>query len=240
MIGEPLRRYVAKNLPASRRAADKLIVDGCVSIDKEIITAPAALVQQGQKVFVNGKKLDVNNSVFQVWLYNKPRGLITTHKDPEGRQTVFSKIPQSLGRVISVGRLDINTEGLLLLTNSTKFSHYMEMPKNSFKRVYRVRVYGKVDDKMCKSMEHGVQIDGIKYGKILITKEKSQSANTWLNITISEGKNREIRKIVAHLGLKISRIIRVSYAGFKLGDIKSGELVPAPQKTLKEFVTCLE
>ena len=160
--------------------------------------------------------------------------MLTTHKDTENRATVFDNLPLDMPRVISVGRLDLNSEGLLLLTNSGALSRQLELPENGWKRRYKVRVHGFVDKKKLAELEKGVMIDGVEYGKVKIEFEGQNSANAWLTITLSEGKNREVRKLMKYIGLEVSRLIRLSYGPFQLGSLKRGEVKEVPQKVLKE------
>lgn len=161
----------------------------------------------------------------RLFIYHKPVGLVTTHKDEKGRLTVFDKLPEGLPRLVSVGRLDLNSEGLLLLTNDGEISRKLELPINQYKRVYKVRVFGKLPDfsKLPKQLD----VDGVIYKNVQVQVEK-QGNNSWLLVTLHEGKNREIRKIMAHYGLEVSRLIRVSYAGYELGDLPPGELKEVP------------
>ncbi|MDR1032091.1 MAG: rRNA pseudouridine synthase [Holosporales bacterium] len=235
-----LRKYVAMHLPASRRQADCLITDGLVSINGQIARVPSLIVDHQQTVCVDGVKLLPKEIKYAVWCYHKPKGLVTTHKDPQGRPTVFADLPKEIGRVISVGRLDINTEGLLLITNCHAFARYMELPSNGFIRTYRVKVFGHIDLKRLQQLKFGVTIEQVQYGGVIVKVEKSLGLNSWLQISICEGKNREVRKIMAYLGVKVARIIRVSYGPFKLGDLAPHQLRKAPRHLLKRFAKCFE
>ncbi|MDR1365805.1 MAG: pseudouridine synthase [Holosporales bacterium] len=235
-----LRKYIAMYLPSSRRKADYLITDGRVSIDGQVMRVPSLTVDCQQTVCVDGVELTPKRIEYTVWCYYKPRGLVTTHKDPQGRPTVFDDLPKDIGRVISVGRLDINTEGLLLITNCHVFARYMELPSNGFIRTYRVKIFGRIDLDRLEQLKFGVTIEQIQYGSVIVKVEKSLRLNSWLQISIYEGKNREVRKIMAYLGLKIARIIRISYGPFKLGDLAPHQLRKAPEHLLKRFAKCFE
>ena len=170
----------------------------------------------------------------RLWLYHKPTGLVTTHKDEKGRATVFDNLPVGLPRVISVGRLDLNSEGLLLLTNNGELSRRLELPSNGWVRRYRVRVHGFVDESKLQNLQNGIEIEGVQYGAVKAVVDSRQGTNTWLSVTLSEGKNREIREVMKAIGLEVSRLIRVSYGPFQLGNLKAGEVREVPQKVLRE------
>ena len=167
-------------------------------------------------------------------MYYKPVGLITSHKDEKARATVFENLPEGMPRVISVGRLDLNSEGLLLLTNSGELSRKLELPSNGWSRRYRVKVHGRISQEKFKELEKGITIDGITYGSIKVEIDSEQGTNAWLTVTLQEGKNREIRKVMKFLGLDVARLIRVSYGPFQLGSLKKGEVREVSQKVLKE------
>lgn len=226
--GERIAKRMARVGLCSRREAEQWILAGRVNVDGQVITTPATIVTDKSQVQVDGKLLPAISSV-RVWLYHKPVGLLTTHRDPQGRPTIFASLPASLPRVISIGRLDLNSEGLLLLTNDGAIARYAELPSTGWARSYRVRVYGEVDEADLASLVQGVTIDGVTYGRIeaeVIQKDSKPSlrSNTWLYITLYEGKNREIRKVMGHLGLRVNRLIRVTYGPFALGDLTPGQV----------------
>ena len=169
----------------------------------------------------------------RLWLYHKPAGLVVSNKDPEGRPTIFQKLRQQLPRVVSIGRLDINTEGLLLLTNDGELARFMELPSTGWIRRYRVRAYGKVDDAALARIATGVEIEGVKYGPVEAKIDKTTGDNQWLSIAIKEGKNREVKKLCEYLGLRVNRLIRVSFGPFVLGELERGGIAEVPPKAMK-------
>jgi len=232
-MAERLAKFMARSGVCSRREAEELIKQKRVTVNGEIVESPAFNVNGDEKILLDGEKLPQIEQT-RLWLYHKPSGLLTTHKDTADRATVFDNLPPYMPRVISVGRLDLNSEGLLLLTNSGALSRQLELPQNGWKRRYKVRVHGFVDKKKLAELEKGVTIDGVEYGAVKIEFEGQNSANAWLTITLSEGKNREVRKLMKHIGLEVSRLIRLSYGPFQLGSLKRGEVKEVPQKVLKE------
>lgn len=219
----------------SRRDAEAWIAEGRVSVNGKTLTSPAFTVTAEDKIVVDGKPLRRQETV-RLWLYHKPPGLVTTAKDPQGRETVFGDLPRSMGRVISVGRLDLNSEGLLLLTNSGALSRHLELPATALPRVYHVRTYGELDRQALKDLRNGITVDGVRYKSIDVEVERNSrdSMNNWLQVTLHEGKNREIRRVMQALGLHVNRLIRIGYGPFELGDLeRSGvqEISPAALKT---------
>ncbi len=231
--GERIAKVIARAGVCSRRDAEKLILDGRVKVNGKVIDSPALNVTDSDKIAVGGRLLPSKEKT-RLWKYHKPTGLVTTHKDEKGRPTVFSSLPDDLPRVISVGRLDLNSEGLLLLTNDGELARRLEMPKNAWKRRYRVRVFGEPTRDVLEQLKKGVEIDGIKYGEISVIIDRVKGDNSWLTISLQEGKNREIRRVLDHFGYQVSRLIRVAYGPFQLGNLPEGELEEVPQKILKE------
>lgn len=230
---ERIAKFLARSGVCSRRAAEELIAQQRITVNGETLTSPAFTVNGDEDIRFDGEKIKKKDKT-RLWLYHKPAGLITTHKDEKERDTVFANLPVGLPRVISVGRLDLNSEGLLLLTNDGELSRALELPENGWSRRYRVRVHGFIDEKKLKLLEKGCEIEGIEYAPCKITVDSKQGTNAWLTISLNEGKNREIRKLMASIGLSVARLIRLSYGPFQLGSLKKGEIREVPQKVLKE------
>ena len=231
-----LAKAIARAGICSRRDAEKLIADERVSVNGKMITSPATSVNMADKIVVDGKRIPAFEPT-RLWTYHKPAGLINTTRDEKGRDTIFEDLPAELPRVITIGRLDLNSEGLLLLTNDGDFARKLELPANGWERTYRVRVHGAVNQNRLKALENGITIDGVRYDRIKAHMENDSqiSANTWLKVTLVEGKNREIRRVMEHLGYPVNRLIRVSYGPFALADLKKSEVreVTAGQIKLK-------
>jgi 23S rRNA pseudouridine2605 synthase len=217
----------------SRREAERWIVEGRVRVNGRKLTTPAFEVSAKDEVLVDGKPLPSPEPV-RLWRYHKPRGLVTTHKDPQGRPTVFAALPPELPRVVSIGRLDFNSEGLLLLTNDGALARHLELPATGWLRRYRVRAHGRVAEADLAAIKDGVEIEGVRYGAIEATLDSVQGANAWLTIGLREGKNREVRRILSHLGLEVNRLIRISYGPFQLLDLKPGAVEPVKRRVLAE------
>ena len=230
---ERIAKYIARSGICSRREAEVLIAQKRITVNGKIVTSPALNVTGDEKILFDGEKLPQTDKT-RLWLYYKPEGLVTSHKDPQGRPTVFASLPSGLPRVISVGRLDLNSEGLLLLTNNGELSRKLELPSNGWSRRYKVRVHGRINTEALSRLQEGITVDGINYGPIKAEIETIKGSNAWLMVTLSEGKNREIRKVMKHLGLEVARLIRLSYGPFQLGALKPGEVKEVPQKVLKE------
>ena len=232
-MSERIAKFIARSGVCSRRQAEELILQKRVTVNGEVVESPAFNVEGNEKILLDGEKLPAIENT-RMWVYYKPTGLVTTHKDEQGRPTVFENLPEGLPRVISVGRLDLNSEGLLLLTNSGKLSRRLELPSNSWSRRYKVKVHGRINRYKLAELEQGITIDGIRYGSIKVEVESEQGTNAWLSVTLQEGKNREIRKVMKFIGLDVARLIRLSYGPFQLGSLKKGEVREVPQKVLKE------
>lgn len=232
-MAERLAKFMARSGVCSRRDAEELIKQKRVTVNGEIIDTPAFKVEGSEKILLDGEKLPEIEQT-RLWLYHKPAGLLTTHKDTEARATVFDHLPAGLPRVISVGRLDLNSEGLLLLTNNGELSRKLELPENGWSRRYKVRVHGFVNKNKLADLAKGAMVDGINYGPVKAELESQNGTNSWLIVTLNEGKNREVRKLMKSIGLEVARLIRLSYGPFQLGNLKKGEVREVPQKVLKE------
>ncbi len=220
--GERIAKVLARAGLCSRRDAERWIADGRVAVNGRVLSSPAFNVGPSDRIAVDGVALPERERT-RLWLYHKPKGLVTTARDPEGRPTVFAALPAEMPRVVAVGRLDLNTEGLLLLTNDGGLARMLELPATGWMRRYRVRAYGSVDKDALAALAEGVTIDGVQYGAIEATLDSSQASNHWLTLGLREGKNREIRKVLTHIGLATNRLIRVSYGPFQLADLTPGE-----------------
>lgn len=233
--GDRIAKVMARAGLCSRRDAERWILDGRVELNGKLLDTPACVVTADDIIVVDGKPLE-GPQAQRLWRYHKPPGLVTTHKDPEGRPTVFDKLPadHNLPRVISIGRLDLNTEGLLLLTNDGELARKLESPDLGWLRRYRLRAYGTPDEKALEKLAKGIEIDGVQYGAIEAQIDRVQGANTWLTVGLREGKNREVRKVMEHLGLTVNRLIRVSYGPFQLGTLARGNIAEVPNKVLRE------
>ncbi|RXH23759.1 pseudouridine synthase [Bradyrhizobium nanningense] len=231
--GERIAKVLARAGLASRRDAEEMVTQGRVTVNGRVINSPALDITKNDVVMVDGKPLPERERT-RLFLYHKPRGLMTTHDDPEGRPTVFDNLPEGLPRLISVGRLDFNTEGLLLLTNDGGLARTLELPDTGWLRRYRVRAHGDVTQAQLDELKNGIEIEGVKYGPIDATLERDQGANVWLVFAIREGKNREVRNVCAHLGLEVNRLIRVSYGPFQLGEVPEGQVEEIKSRVLRE------
>ncbi|NKB45528.1 MAG: pseudouridine synthase [Alphaproteobacteria bacterium] len=231
--GDRVAKVIARAGICSRREAEALIEQGRVTVNGTTLTKPGVKVTADDLVRVDGEKLPALEPP-RLWRYNKPTGLVTSHKDERGRETVFDALPAYLPRVISIGRLDLNSEGLLLLTNDGTLARSMEHPSRGWTRRYRVRVHGDIKDKMFDPLARGVTIDGIHYGPVQVKLDRKPGVNSWLTVSLSEGKNREVRRVMEHVGLKVNRLMRTAYGPFQLGSLKPGELTEMPHKVLKE------
>jgi 23S rRNA pseudouridine2605 synthase len=233
--GERVAKVIARAGLGSRREAEAWIAAGRVAVNGRAIVSPALNVKPRDHITVDGTPLPGRGRT-RLFLYHKPRGLVTTHADPQGRDTLFRALPKHMPRVISVGRLDINTEGLLLLTNDGGLARVLELPATGWLRTYRVRALGRVTQEALDGLKNGLTIAGVRYGPIEATLDREQGANVWLTFAIKEGKNREVRKVLERLGLKVNRLIRLSYGPFELGGLKEGKVeeieTPELRKTL--------
>ncbi|MGJ8602638.1 MAG: pseudouridine synthase [Marivita sp.] len=231
--GDRIAKVIARAGLASRREAEQLILEGRVSVNGKTISSPALNVTPDDKVVVNGKVVGTPDEP-RIWLYHKPVGLVTTTKDEQGRDTIFDKLPEELPRVMSIGRLDLNSEGLLLLTNDGGVKRKLELPSTGWLRRYRARVKGQPTEESLEPLRRGMVIDGERFQPMIVTLDRQQGANAWLTIGLREGKNREIRRALADIGLTVNRLIRVSYGPFQLGQLKSGAVEELRRKVVRD------
>lgn len=231
--GERIAKTMARAGVCSRREAEKIIEEGRVKVNGKVITSPALNVTNNDRIMVDDKPL-AQKDITRLWMYHKASGLVTTHSDPDGRPTVFQSLPEDLGRVISVGRLDLNSEGLLLLTNDGELARLLELPRSGIERIYRARAFGEVTQEKLNQLQDGIEVDGVQYGSIDAILERDATKNAWIRVVLREGKNREIRKVLGALGLQVNRLIRVKYGDFELGSLERGEISEVPQQKVKK------
>ncbi len=231
--GERIAKAMARAGLCSRREAETWIADGRVSVNGKVLDTPAVTVSAKDRIVVDGEPMPLKERT-RLFLYHKPRGLVTTTHDPEGRPTVFEHLPEDMPRVVTVGRLDINTEGLLLLTNDGGLARVLELPSTGWLRRYRVRAFGTVTQGQLDSLKEGVTIDGISYGSVEAVIDTVKGSNVWLVVGLREGKNREVKRILQHLGLTVNRLIRVSFGPFQLADLGEGEIREIRGKVLRD------
>jgi 23S rRNA pseudouridine2605 synthase len=233
--GERIAKVMARAGLASRRQAEAWIAGGRVAVNGAVISSPALNVAPSDRITVDGQPLPRRERT-RLFRYHKPRGLVTTHADPEGRPTIFAALPKGLPRLISVGRLDINTEGLLLLTNDGGLARVLELPATGWLRRYRVRALGRVTQKALDRLRNGITVEGVRYGPIDATLDREQGANVWLTVGIREGKNREVRKVLETLALKVNRLIRVAFGPFELGELDDGAVQEVKTEELRTLL----
>jgi len=231
--GERIAKVIARAGLASRREAEAWIAAGRIAVNGAAISSPALNVTAADRITVDGEPLRHRERT-RLFLYNKPRGLVTTHSDPQGRPTIFGALPKDLPRLISVGRLDLGTEGLLLLTNDGGLARVLELPATAWLRRYRVRAFGTVTQEALDQLRAGITLDGVHYGPVEATLDRERGSNVWLTFAIREGKNREVRKVLESLGLKVNRLIRVSFGPFQLGELDDGEVEEVKTAALRE------
>ncbi len=231
--GERIAKYLARCGVASRRACEGLIEAGKVMVNGERLHSPAFKVTGREQIKVEGRLIRPPEPT-RLWRYHKPAGLLTTNSDPEGRSTIFQELPKTLPRTVTIGRLDLNTEGLLLLTNDGELARALELPANAFERTYRARAHGRITQDKLDTLKDGITVDGDVFGPITATLERQTGANSWLHVSLKEGKKREVRRALEALEMKVNRLIRVSYGPFELGKMTPGSVVEVPTHTLIE------
>ena len=232
--GQRIAKLLARAGIASRREVERMIGDGRVAINDKVLDTPATILENLDGVTVDGFPVKKPEPT-RLFGYHKPPGLLTAERDPMERPTIYSQIPKDLPRLMPIGRLDLNTEGLLLMTTDGEFKRQMELPATGIERTYRARAYGQVSQTQLEDLIHGIEIDGMRYGKIDANLERRTGSNTWIEMTLTEGKNREVRRVLEYLGLKVSRLIRVRYGPFILGELGSGEIAEITEKELRHF-----
>jgi 23S rRNA pseudouridine2605 synthase len=230
--GERIAKIIARAGVCSRRDAEKLIAEGRVALDGETVTTPGTRVAENQVLSIDGKPLREPERT-RLWRYHKPEGLVSTHRDPQGRPTVFRALPPNLPRVVSVGRLDINSEGLLLLTNDGAFARELELPAAGWTRTYSVRLFGKISQRELETLAQGVTIAGVTYGPVIADLERSKGMYSWARVELKEGKNREVKRLMEHFGLKVARLIRIRFGPFHLGQLEPAAVEEIPAKVWK-------
>jgi phosphoribosylamine--glycine ligase len=230
--GDRIAKFLSRAGVASRRDAERLLAEGAIRLNGQTVSHPATFVTLDDVIQVHGRVVDPPDRT-RMWRYHKPDGLVTTHRDPEGRPTVFDKLRSQLPRVVSVGRLDLTSEGLLLLTNDGGLARRLELPSTGWLRRYRVRVFGRPDEAALRQLSRGVTIDGIRYGPIEAAVDAVKGENAWLTVGLREGRNREVRRVMAHLGYNVSRLIRTAYGPFQLGTLERGGVEEIPTRILR-------
>lgn len=232
---ERIAKIIARAGLASRRESEKLILDGRVKVNGKTINSPALNLTKNDVIEVDGKLL-LPPEQTRLWIYNKPVGLVSTSKDEKNRPTIFDNLPKELPRVVSIGRLDLNSEGLLLLTNDGELKRRLELPSTGWLRRYRVRVKGKLKDSMLEPLRHGIFVEGTYFKPMDVSFDRQTGANAWLSIGLREGKNREIRKALGFVGLSVNRLLRISFGDFELGTLKKGEVQEVRLSRVKKLL----
>ena len=231
--GDRIAKVIARAGYCSRRDAEKLIAEGRVALNGDKVTTPAIRIGENDVIAIDGQPL-AEKEPARLWRYHKPAGLVTTHRDPEGRPTVFANLPKNLPRVLSIGRLDVNSEGLLLLTNDGDIARRLELPVAGWIRRYRVRLFGKITQAELDRLASGITVGTVKYGPIVADLERSKGMYSWATVSLKEGKNREVKRVMESLGLKVARLIRVQFGPFHLGQLEEGKVEEIPARLWRE------
>ena len=231
-----IAKKIAKSGAASRREAERLIEEGRISVNGEIVTTPVFFVNDSHEIAIDGKPIGKKSEKLIVWKMNKPKGYLTTKRDPKGRKTVFDLFPKTDDRLLYIGRLDYNSEGLLLFTNDGNFSRKLELPSTGLERSYKVRFHGNLTKEKIEKLKDGVTVDGIHYGPIDVKILKQDKSNNWAILTLKEGKNREIRKVLESLGCTVNRLIRISYGTVSLDNLQSGKVEKLSESEIRKLV----
>ncbi|EJW21352.1 RNA pseudouridylate synthase family protein [alpha proteobacterium IMCC14465] len=231
--GDRIAKVLARSGLSSRREAETIIQAGRVAVNGKSISSPALNVLPSDRITVDGKEIAQPDPP-RLWRYYKPRGLVTTERDPQERATIFSKLPDNLPRVLSVGRLDINTEGLLLLTNDGGLKRHLELPETGWLRRYRVRAFGRPDERKLLELKKGITLEEVHYRGVDVEVERQQGGNVWLTVSLREGKNREVKKLLSYVGLEVNRLIRLSFGPFQLGNLETGAVEEIPRRVLRQ------
>ena len=232
--GQRIAKLLARAGIASRREIERMIAERRIALDDVTLETPATILTSLRGITVDGKPVR-EPAPARLFLFHKPSGLLTTERDPKGRPTIYDKLPKDLPRVVPVGRLDLNTEGLLLLTTDGELKRQLELPATGVTRTYRARAYGEISQETLERLIDGIEIEGVRYGSIDANLERRTGANTWIELKLTEGKNREVRRVLEHLGLKVSRLIRTAYGPFVLADLAVGDVTEVRQHDLVVF-----
>ncbi|MCG8442563.1 MAG: rRNA pseudouridine synthase [Caulobacterales bacterium] len=233
--GERIAKVIARAGICSRREAERLIAEGRVTVDGHVLETPAVKVRPGQDVRVDGSRIGAPERA-RLFRYHKPPGLLVTNRDPQGRPTIFEALPEGLPRLTTVGRLDLNSEGLLLLTNDGALARRLELPATGWTRRYRARAFGQVEQARLDALRSGVVVDGERFGAIEARLERAQGGNVWVSVALKEGKKREVRRALETAGLRVNRLIRTAYGPFQLGKLERGEVAEVTTKQMRELL----
>jgi 23S rRNA pseudouridine2605 synthase len=233
--GERVAKLIARAGLCSRRDAEAWIAARRVAVDGMVLDSPAVRVRAGQRVTVDGKPVPTAEAT-RLFRYHKPKGVITAARDPEGRATIYDTLPEGLPRLMPVGRLDIPSEGLLLLTNDGGLKRRLELPSTGWLRRYRARAFGTVDDRRVRALAQGATVEGVAYGPVEVRVDRVQGDNVWLTVSLREGKNREVRRVLEHVGLQVNRLIRMSYGPFQLGNLPKRSVEEVPPNVLRDQI----